>query len=79
MSARVWQRIFLGSADNVDMDGSGRLLITPELRRAAGLDKKVMLLGMGSHFEIWDAAALDEHEAKAIAQGMPDVLTNFSF
>jgi hypothetical protein len=39
----------------------------------------VMLLGMGSHFEIWDAARLEESESQAIANGMPDVLNNFSF
>jgi MraZ protein len=42
-------------------------------------NKSVMLLGMGSHFEIWDAAKLAESEAAAIADGMPDVLNNFSF
>jgi MraZ protein len=38
-----------------------------------------MLLGMGSHFEIWDAAKLAESESEAVAAGMPDVLSNFSF
>ncbi len=79
MSARAWQRIFLGSAVDVELDGSGRLLITPELRSAAGLEKSVMLLGMVSHFEIWDAQTLAKQEADAVAQGMPDVLSNLSF
>lgn len=79
MAARAWQRMFLGSAADVDMDGSGRLLIAPELRAAAAIEKEVMLLGMGSHFEVWDAATLARKEAEAIAQGMPDALSNFSF
>lgn len=79
MSARAWQRIFLGNACDVDMDSAGRILISPELRNAVGLSRDVMLLGMGSHFEIWDAAKLDESEAQAIAGGMPDVLNDFSF
>ena len=79
MSARAWQRIFLGNACDVEMDGAGRILITPELRSAATLARDVMLLGMGSHFEIWDAARLQESEAQAIDGGMPDVLNNFSF
>lgn len=79
LSARAWQRIFLGSASDVDMDTAGRILISPELRSAAGLTREVMILGMGSHFEIWDAARLAESEATAVAQGMPDVLQNFSF
>ena len=79
MSARAWQRIFLGSASDVEMDASGRILIAPELRQAAGLTREVMLLGMGSHFEIWDSGNLAESEAKAMAAGMPDVLRDFSF
>jgi len=79
MQAKAWQRIFLGNAVDVDMDASGRLLITPELREAAQLAKEVTLMGMGSHFEIWDVAILAKQEAEAIAQGMPPSLENFSF
>ncbi len=79
MSARAWQRIFLGNASDVEMDSAGRILISPELRSAVGLSRDAMLLGMGSHFEVWDAAKLEESEAQAVAGGMPDVLNNFSF
>jgi len=79
MSARAWQRIFLGSASDVEMDSAGRILIAPELRDAAALSREVMLLGMGSHFEIWDAAKLEESDEQAIAAGLPDALSNFSF
>ena len=79
MSARAWQRIFLGNACDVEVDSAGRVLISPELRAAVGLEKEVMMLGMGTHFEIWDAAKLAESEAEAVAGGMPDVLSNFSF
>lgn len=79
MSARAWQRIFLGNASDVEMDGAGRILIAPELRSAVALSRDVMLLGMGSHFEIWDAAKLAENEAQALEAGMPDALTDFSF
>jgi MraZ protein len=79
MAARAWQRIFLGNASDVEMDSTGRILVAPELRNAVGMQRDVMLLGMGSHFEIWDAAKLAENEAQAIAGGMPDALSNFSF
>ncbi|MCL1886323.1 MAG: division/cell wall cluster transcriptional repressor MraZ [Betaproteobacteria bacterium] len=79
MSARAWQRIFLGSASDVEMDSAGRILISPELRQVAGLKREVMLLGMASHFEIWDAEKLTENEAAAMATGIPDVLRDFSF
>lgn len=79
MSARAWQRIFLGNAVDVELDSAGRILISPELRAAVGLTRDVMLLGMGTHFEIWDAAKLAENEEQAVAGGMPDVLSDFSF
>ncbi len=79
MSARAWQRIYLGNASDVEIDSAGRILIAPELRKAAGLSRKVMMIGMGSHFEIWDASKLEENEAVAVAAGTPDVLQNFSF
>ena len=37
------------------------------------------LLGMGSHFELWDAERYAAHEAEVMAQPMPDVLADFSF
>lgn len=81
MSAKQWQRIFLGNASDVEMDAAGRLLISPELRDATGLkpDSKVMLLGMGSHFEIWEAAAHEQNEAATLAAGFPEDLKHFSF
>jgi MraZ protein len=79
MQARALQRLLLGNAQDVEIDGSGRVLIAPELRVAAGLSRDVMLLGMGAHFELWDAASLARREADDLSQGMPEVLTQFSF
>ena len=79
MTARALQRLLLGNAQDVEIDGSGRALIAPELRTAANMTRDVMLLGMGAHFELWDAAALARREAQDLAQGMPEVLNQFSF
>lgn len=79
MDAHWWRRIFLGNASDVDMDGSGRILVSPELRAAANIERDVMLLGMGSHFELWDASTYAQKEQVAIAQGMPDALKQFTF
>jgi MraZ protein len=80
-SARAWQRIFLGSASDVDMDSAGRILVAPELREAAGLktEQKVMLVGLQHYFEIWDPKVLEAQEQKAIDGGLPEALANFSF
>ncbi len=79
MSASGWKRVFLGNAMDVEIDGSGRLLISPELRRSNGLEKNVLLLGMGSHFELWDAARYEAHEALVMQSELPDSLKEFSF
>jgi len=79
MSAQWWKRMFLGNAMDVDMDGTGRVLVSPELRQSAGLTRDVLLLGMGKHFELWDKATYDAQEAQAVQGEMPDVLKDFSF
>ncbi len=79
LDAQWWKRIFLGNAMDVELDSTGRVLISPELREAAGLGKDVMLMGMGSHFELWDKATHDAKEAAAMQKQPPDVLKDFSF
>jgi MraZ protein len=58
MTARV-KRQLMGNATDVDMDANGRLLIPTKLRKHANLDKKVVLIGQGKKFEIWDEATWD--------------------
>lgn len=79
MSAQWWKRMLLGNAMDVDMDGTGRVLVSPELRQAAELTREVMLLGVGGHFELWDKAKYEIEEAKARQGEMPDVLQDFAF
>ncbi len=79
MSAQWWKRIFLGNAMDVEMDATGRVLVSPELRAAAGITKEAVLLGMGSYFELWDKSTYDAKEAKAMQDGMPDVFKDFAF
>lgn len=79
MSAQWWKRIFLGNAQDVDMDGTGRVLVAPELRQAVGLSKDAVLLGMGNHFELWDRATYEAQEAEAMQAEMPSVFQDFAF
>ena len=79
MSASGWKRVFLGNALDVQMDASSRILVSPELRAAAGLSRDLMLLGMGSHLELWDAAQYAAHEAEVMRSQVPDALKEFSF
>jgi MraZ protein len=51
---REMQRIMLGYATEVDVDGAGRILLSRELREVAGLGRQAMLIGQGHKFELWD-------------------------
>ena len=79
MAAQWWKRILLGNAMDVEIDSTGRVLVSPELRAAAKLDKETVLLGMGNHFELWDKATYEAQEAQAMQGDMPDVFKDFSF
>ncbi|WP_159992186.1 division/cell wall cluster transcriptional repressor MraZ [Pelistega ratti] len=68
-SQRGLQRLLLGNAQDVELDGSGRVLIAPELRDVAGIVKDVVLVGMGQRFELWAAdkfAAQQEEDLASI-------------
>ncbi|WP_260294971.1 division/cell wall cluster transcriptional repressor MraZ [Sedimenticola hydrogenitrophicus] len=53
-AARNLQRLLVGHATEVEMDGQGRVLLPPALRDFAHLDKHVVLIGQGNKFELWD-------------------------
>lgn len=53
-STRRLQRLLIGHARELELDGNGRVLIPPELRAYADIDKKTMLVGQGRRFELWD-------------------------
>ena len=69
-----WRRLYVGSATDVEMDGAARVLIPPELRKWAGLERDVKLMGMGSYFELWDTARYAEREAKLLESPAPDAV-----
>ena len=45
--ARRAQRLLIGYATPLEMDGNGRILVPPSLREYASLEKKLMLVGQG--------------------------------
>lgn len=52
--ARRLQRLMIGHAEEMVLDGHGRLALTPELREFAGLDRSAWIVGQGRRLEIWD-------------------------
>lgn len=77
--ARELQRLLLGHATEVELDGHSRLLLPPELRGFAGLERDVVLLGLGRKFELWQQANWDARREASLdhapdAGGLPDEL-----
>jgi MraZ protein len=52
---RRLQRLMIGYATEVELDGHGRVRLPRELREFVGLDRQVMLIGQSNKFELWDA------------------------
>jgi len=78
---RGLQRLLVGHADEVEMDGTGRILVPPALRQYAGLEHHVVLVGQGNKFELWDDAKWQQETARTItfpAGGLPPELDGFS-
>ncbi len=76
---RRLQRVLIGNAVDLELDGNGRFLVPPRLREHAGLDKHAMLVGQLNKFQLWNESAwnaLAEADLAAIKQpgGLPDEL-----
>ncbi len=75
------QRLLVGYAEDISLDTAGRLLLSQVLREFASIDKQAMLVGQGSHFELWDKEAWDQQMQNATQQdasSMPIELEGFS-
>ena len=81
--ARRLQRLMVGHATDLELDGHGRVLLPPKLREFGLLTRDAMLIGQGSRFELWDEARWNERRdewlaSDEIAPDLPDELGNLS-
>ncbi len=87
--SRQMQRLLVGNATDLEMDGSGRILLPALLRERAALARDVVLVGQGNRFELWSAAGwqaqcdaasdLPAQLNEALTKGeIPDELKGFS-
>src|SRR6476469_2613474 len=58
--ARRLQRLMVGHATDLALDGHGRVLLPPKLREFAGLARQAVLIGQGNRFELWDETRWNE-------------------
>ena len=67
--AALLKRLLIGFAREESLDAAGRLLIAPELRQFAQLEKSIYLVGQGNHFEIWSDAGWQQQQQAIFALG----------
>jgi MraZ protein len=72
--ARRLQRLMVGHATEMDLDGNGRILLPPTLREYGLLTRDVMLIGQGLRFELWDETRWNERRDEWLAN--PDTATD---
>ena len=82
--ARLLQRLLIGYATECELDAQGRILLPNMLREFAGLDKKIVLIGQGKKFEIWDEGVWNESQEQWVdsvqedAEALPASLEDLS-
>lgn len=72
-TARLLRRLLFSTADRIEVDRVGRILLPQFLRQTAGLDSEAVVVGAGEHFEIWsperwEAQTEQINDAEANAQ-----------
>ncbi len=66
------QRYFQGNAFDVELDSSGRVTLPPPLLAHAGIEKDVVVAGVGDNLEVWSRERWDD-EQRALEQGIGEV------
>ena len=78
--ARNFRRMVFAEAINLDVDGQGRILVPPELRRYAGLERDALVVGVHASIEIWSpdrweaVESIMDHDGAAIAQRLATLI-----
>jgi MraZ protein len=81
---RGLQRLMVGYATDLELDGHGRLLLPANLREFGQLTRDAMLIGQGLRFELWDEARWNERRDEWLASAdgtsnLPGELDTLSF
>jgi len=69
-AATKLRRLLVGYATDTEMDSAGRILLAPALRQYAGLDRKLVLVGQGKKFELWDEDRWNAQRDQMLSEGV---------
>lgn len=72
--ARTFTRFFLAGAFECELDKQGRFMLSDTLKKFAGLEKELVIVGMDTRVEVWDQSTWEEKvesiSSDAIAENM---------
>ena len=71
-AVKRFQRLMLGYATDLELDGNGRMLLPAPLREYAQLDKKLVLVGQGNKLELWSEALWFAERDQALTESGPE-------
>ena len=70
-AVKRFQRLMLGYATDLELDGNGRMLLPQPLREYARLDKKLVLVGQGNKLELWSESLWLSEREQALQDSGP--------
>ena len=73
-AVKRFQRLVLGYATDIELDGNGRMLLPQSQREYAQLEKKLVLVGQGNKLEIWSEALWLAEQEQALEDSGPDAV-----
>jgi MraZ protein len=71
-AVKRFQRLMLGYATDLELDGNGRMLLPQPLREYARLDKKLVLVGQGNKLELWSESLWQAERDQALLDSGPE-------
>ncbi len=66
--ARELSRVLFGNSHDMELDSVNRVMIPASLMAYAGLDKEVVVTGVGQYLEIWDRATHTAYNEGALSR-----------
>ncbi len=75
--ARAFRRLMYAEAANLELDSQGRILLPPELRGWAGIEREAVIVGVNTSIEIWSQSGWQDQQS-AMEQQSGDIASRFT-
>jgi MraZ protein len=73
-AGRDFARVFFGTAEPVELDRQGRMVVPQKLRAQIGLEREAVVVGVVDHLEVWPGGLFDQQEQARLGAYMSGAL-----